>query len=323
MKSLILIKQHSCIQLAHVYEHLYVQRINDFFYEKDLFKFLDYSVQGTTYDLGGTIVVECELYSDRAQEFANTLTRLSADPSIDDQPVSTLLLQTITEEFYQVFVSDKQHLILGLKELDAMPWQTADDICSIDTFAQPEQRDPIYLTTEPSKESGQINVSLSLESEFAANHRELLPLIAVIARFLLLTASNRAVKYHGLYADELDGDPHTNTITSHLLIANPINHNFDDDQLVSTITDTIKTMHLGSALTRLAQHLSDVSYGLHPEASPSQAGLLEETGVLIGSKGWSEISSTENVSEIVKSTTLEIKHDQQTINSALAAILDI
>src|SRR5690606_23107792 len=97
MKSVTLIKHHSSVQLAHLYEHLFAMQAKRLFLEKGLYKGLDYWISGKTFDQGGIVKVECDLYSAAAMRLEKSIREISLQ--IDNPPlIARALSQIVAEE---------------------------------------------------------------------------------------------------------------------------------------------------------------------------------------------------------------------------------
>src|SRR5690554_3606901 len=132
MKSITLIKRHPSVQLAHLYEHLFVMRAKDLFFKKGLYKGLDYWITGTTFEQGGLVKVSYDLYSDAAIALEEDIQKNLLDLE-DTTQISRALSQIVAEEPLVLQITNKQRLLKELGKLDNKPWLIDDEVDAIDT----------------------------------------------------------------------------------------------------------------------------------------------------------------------------------------------
>lgn len=323
MKTVILIKQHPCVQIAHVYEHLFMQRLNEFLYENRLFKYLDYFAHGMTFEEGGMIVVECGLYTDEAITCLDDIKSLNINLGDDGSHVYHALMQITAEESYRLSGTNKQKIMEEVTRLDASPWQSADATSVIDTKSIRRRHTPLSLTREPQPTPRQLHISLRLDVSFAAVNRKLVALSAALNRFLLLSITNQVTKYSPLYPGELYGSVRANSMTSELLAAPSITRQIDIESLAETALRTIHYMYSSKGISRFARYLKNASYQDRYYDSPDIEKMLNETGVFVGSKGWQEIADDNNSLAVLRQTTLVLTLGRKKVSYDLSSFTDL
>jgi hypothetical protein len=173
MQQLILIKQSSSIQLAHLYEHIFCSHIDKFFYKDHLFQHLDYSLTAKTYQ-GGVVYVGLELYTDDAISLARQIPTLAI--KLNQTTISTAASQLLAEKEVPFDNAGYDKVEHALQELHTKPWQNIDDITLIDTKGIRRKAHPFYIVEGKSLPSRKLMTGLLLDTDFAKLHRELLPL---------------------------------------------------------------------------------------------------------------------------------------------------
>lgn len=306
MKTVVLIKQHPVIQLGHLYEHLFLRRVNAFFYEHGLFKLLDYAAHGTTYEEGGVITVECNLYSSEAIALGSEIEQLRIDLGKENCNVSTALHQIVAEEPNKLYVGDKVKLLQEIKRLDNEPWQSIDNLGILDTKTIRRKNTLIYLTDKKQARPQMMRLSIRLNKDFADTHRELLPLFMFVGRIILLAAGNQVAAAHGAYAGKLYGKNQLSLI-SELSITKQTPTLTSIEKARETIQEMLRHMLNDATYARIVANLSSMNYETTPCEALNLNELLTETNVLIGTIGWLSIATSDNIKNLLKQATLEVK----------------
>jgi hypothetical protein len=78
------------------------------FYDRHLYKMLDYFAYATTYE-DGVIEIFCEIYTKEAAVLVDKLSDLQIDLGIDNIEVSKALQSMMAEEPWQLYVTDKRN----------------------------------------------------------------------------------------------------------------------------------------------------------------------------------------------------------------------
>lgn len=306
MKTIILVKQHPVIQLGHLYEHLFLQCVNEFFYSHGLYKSLDYGVHGTTFEHGGVITVECSLYSREAIRLGDEIEQLHIDFGKDNSNITKALFQIAAEEPYVPYVSNRKTVTEELSRLDNQPWRSVDSIDILDTKAIRRKNKLLYLTHQKQIKPRQIQVTISLDRDFANSHREILPLFVFVGRVILLTASNRTCAAHGLYSGELYPKTYT-SLTSELLVSKQGSLNVSIETMSDVVKETTLQVLNHATYTRLEDELSSVRYELGSNVMPNFEDILTQTGILMGAIGWRKTATIDNIKLLLEHTSIEIK----------------
>lgn len=312
MKSILLIKQHPTIQLGHLYEHLFMRRVNEYFYENRLFKYLDYYAQGTTYEQGGIITVDCELYSKDAKELGHHIKDLRMNFDEDNRNISTALYQIAAEESERLYISSKKEVLAELKRLDSESWKNIDEFTLLDTRGFRRKNKPIYLTTQRRPKSSILRISLKLDKKFLVDNRMLSPLFMIIGRIILFTIGNRIAAEHGAYAgSEICVKENSSTMFYDLFITKEVSAMLSNEEIKSTSEKTVKYLLNKTTREHIVTQLASINYGKDPFVAPNVDRLFKESNLLIGSIGWREIATLKNVNDILNHILIEVKMGSQ------------
>ncbi len=306
MKTSILIKQHSCIQLGHLYEHLYLHTANSLLLENGCFKFLDYAIHGTTFDKTGVIQIEYELYSEKAMKFADQLSSIKLKFTDIDKLIDNSILQIIAEEECKILITSKTELLGQLEILDSQPWSLISEISFLHLAAT--SLNPIKLGD--SSKTSAIDVVVSSEEPLS----ELSPLFNFISRIILLTYGNEIARHRGYYPNEIIGDMKpTLHLRSTMLAPDNNTEKIDLKKDMKLFKDVFTKIDQEDIYKRILLKLQSISYESSLYASPDQNVISDETGIFVGEQGWKKISTMENLNLVFDSIRLHLHYEQDTI----------
>lgn len=304
MKNLILIKKHSAVQLAHVYEHLFLIQVNEYLYDRGLFKWLDFSINGTTYEEGGLVVVDYKAYSDHAVRVTDHLMNFKIE--ITEERVLKALLQLKAEEKYELIISSYEDLISELLNLEKTPWQDLDTFTAYDTKGVRRRANPVYLTHELTNRPRAVKVSLEIDSLYLNKDRAVIAVFNTIARFILFTATYRIAAESGSYQAEMYAQKAGQMITVDLHYSKAAKIP-DYRTLADEVKDVVAYIRSKGGLNRLAGDFSSVSYASMPNEAPDFERILRETQIILGSEGWSKYSSEDTLLNILEHTQIIVR----------------
>ncbi len=300
MKNINLVKQHPCVQLAHVYEHMFLREINRFLYEKGCFKTLDYFANGTTFDEGGIIVVECGFYTKKALAYKDNIANLSISMGVDNIHVSNALLEIAAEEPTKISVVDKYKIPEEIKLLNSQPWQPLDQIPPIDTKKIRRSSTPIYLTNIPACNPKTLDIKLHLNRDFIKYNRHLTPLANHLFNILLLSISTQITKDFPFYATYIYSNPKTFSNTSKLQILPKAANDIELQNIMDILQKTVTYMISSGFILRFEKYLQNISYNNCPYESPDIATVINESGFTMGRSAWRMVGTQDNILKILK-----------------------
>lgn len=311
MKNIILIKQHPCIQLGHLYEHLFMRQVNRLFYNHGVFKHLDYSAHGKTFNQGGIISIEIELYTDLAFKFEEKIYNLSIDFGDNNRNISTEVARIIAEEHHKLYIQDSSKIIEALTLLDQSPWRHIDEINQLNTQNTRKQSNPLYLVDELSAKPHSLSATLSLNDSFAHKNPSLAPLFSVISRIILLSIGDAYSSHFGFYSSHLTGKIKPLTATHTLTVAPLSAKLVTIDQLILLSNEVTNYVLSSATIGRLVETLQLTDYRKEVLLAQNFETILEETGVLTGSAGWRTIATRSNIEQVIAHTTLSLSFKHQ------------
>lgn len=309
MKNLVLIKQHSTVQLAHLYEHIFLSQVNKMLYDKGLFKWLDFSISGSTHEQGGVVVVDYQAYNEQAAEMIPVIK--SFKTQINEQKVQTALQQIYAEEEYEVFISDQKKTLEELHSIASASWQDLDEIGAIDTRGLRRRAQPVYLTHDPAPQPTIVKISLELNQEFALDNRASVAVFATVARFILFSSAYNLATNTGSYNADIYSSNDGLRVTTELHFSGTPSL-LDKESISSDILSSIEHIKKHGGIERLSKDLRSVSYLDNSHKAPDFERTLLESGVLLGSKGWAENASTEKILEIIENSRLVVSVSRKT-----------
>ncbi len=310
MKRVVLIKQHPCVQLAHLYEHLFVTQVDELMYSHGLYKWLDYSARGTTYGRGGVIEIDFELYTPDAEKMMHEIEHLKVNT--EGEKVSRALAQLIAEESEKLYITDKGELLRKLDILSKEPWRNATEIGMIDTKAIRHQSRPIYLTTD--KVTKPRLLSLELVSEKSLVSPKARVLFSILSGFLLYTVADRVAR-EGYYVGDRTAKPQKGTRKAELIVANQLASVVDINQVLTISLEAINKMRKGSS-NKLLDAIRKFSLD-NPIESPDREKLHADTFVYVGDNAWDSIADARLLDSLFASTKLSVSFGRKRVSAQL------
>lgn len=314
MKNTILIKNHKSVQLAHLYEHLFLMQLNEWLYSKGLFKWIDYHLNGSTFEEGSIVTVDFKAYSSKAIELMNDIEKIRIP--IDQDSITKALLQISAEEEYELCISDSQKLLKELMQLDENPWSHLDEVVFIDTKLNRRQASPIYLTDSKSKKPSVLKISLDFNNQHASNNRESVAVFNLLARMILMSSTYLIAKNTGSYQAEQFSEADGARLTTELHFSKLTSFS-DHNYCVEFIRDSFDYMKKNGMFDRVADYFDTISYQDNPHEAPNFELALADTKVLMGSKGWAQFSDVMKIDKILMNVDIVVRSPRKTTRSSL------
>lgn len=302
MKRFVFAKYHPCVQLAHLYEHLFVDAVSEALYQRKQYKFLDYAINGATYE-SGVIIISAEAYTAAAQQFLERLTTVKADLGKEASgymPVARALSQLLAEESEALFVDDTEAIIHELRQLDGELWQNLDDLQQLppQTLKQIEANDLIYAVNQPAKPPRKVVLQFIYEDY----NPKLLPLWYQFAHFLSLSIGQRICHNFWAYFSqetiELKGKSAKLACT--FLLNSQAQANASAKDILQAAQKILPEFTTDEIKKRFIAYLQSASYSDNPFAAPNEDQILRDTGILIGAAGWREIAAAQNIEHLLE-----------------------
>ena len=315
MKRLILVKQSSAIQIAHLYEHIFCMHVGDFFWERQLVPHVDYALNGKTYH-GGIVVIDISLYTAQAIAVTDQITDVSIE--VNEKIVKIALAQLIAEIEEPFESTGYQAVADYLLTLDALPWQLIDDITSIDVKQVRRTAGPLYIVEGASIAARKLTTTLTVTKEFATSRRDLLPLFRQLAGVIISSWQHRVADEYGLFSLDDRYRTHKNGVSVSNVFKVARTNDIDAPAVLKTCLGTVDDLRRSGAFERFMNELQDVSYYDRSDSAPMHEDNYESTLLLLGSKGWQEVATRENCDAVLKNITVEISFKKDKISKKLS-----
>lgn len=313
MQRFTLIKQYSSVQLAHLYEHLFCNAAKSFLYQQGLFKYLDFNLYGTTYEQGGIVEIDVEIYTPYVRSAILSLDQLPVQ--LDNKSVHLALMQIIAEEghFFSDETYDYEAILKELAELDRVNWQQIDDFKALDTNTIRRRNDPLCLSNTPYR-SRKLVTTISLDADIAKEHRTLLGLFRHATELILPTVADQLSIQLGYYAE---GDIFKSRTAKVDLLVAGTEEDTNLEEYLDTLQDTIKFQIEKEAFSRLLESLQNLSHANNNPITWNTTDILKKTGVMIGAKGWQQLATHENLALLWPHMSIEVKLGRQKLTAKL------
>lgn len=293
-----------------------MRAVNEFFYKQNIFRFLDYSATGNTYEEGGVVIIDIELYSKEAVKLQHEIKKLKISFGVENQNITQALFQLAAEEPNEIVITNKNKVLQELEMLDETPWQNIQDLETINTRAIRRSHIPIYLTSKKIPKPRELRFSLTLDTSISKSEPELTPLFALITKFLLQNILYFTGMEYGLYANQIS-NKRTGAVGI-LLFTKKQASDVNIEKISSSVDLLVKRLLAAKTIDKLVSELGSIDYQSHYYMAPDYEKYLHDTDILIGQEGWKRIATRGNINLLIRSTTLEVKVGHQQSSTILA-----
>ena len=316
MKYFTIVKYHPCVQLAHAYEHLFVSTITEYLYQHNRYKLLDYSLNGETYE-SGIIVINGECYNNESEKLLNNIATMKADLGSEKSgylPVAQAISQIGAEEPNMLYIGNPERVIKELKKLNTKSWKNIDSVSLLpDTKAANEDIvDLIYPTNQLSN----INSPLELNIEIKDQPLQICALWCELARFIGLSVGQRICHNFSTYfsSEHINNDDTTMTYTATFSVNRHPQSEINLEEVALLSRKTINEIITPDVLMRFSTYLSSASYSHNPHFAPDISYAAQNLGVLIGSQGWKNIATSDNMKKILQAVSYSLHYGSSSID---------
>ncbi|MCX4699000.1 hypothetical protein [Streptomyces sp. NBC_01373] len=290
---MILFKQHSATGAAHLYEHLFGAAIDDFFYSHRLSPYVDYSFHARTLT-GGIVYVDVRFHTEEAKALADQIKGITV--RLDTQSITTTVTQVIAElEKAFKITWGVEEIQKELSEIEEKPWQDFADFDELDPKAITIDAGAFYTLKNAERlPSLNLRTNFTLDQDFADSHRELLPLFWQLAR---LMNANAKATLHVTTTAYTKNVAHTNTDKTTRLTHDYFIHrdiHLKASQVLDVACDAIRDLQQTDGIRRFVTNLREGSDSDPYRLAPNPVTVFDQSGILIGAKGWSRITTDEN-----------------------------
>lgn len=294
-----------------------MMRLKTYMFENGLYKSLDFAAWGSTYDQGGIIEINRELYSKKAQAFADKIAGLRIDVGERGDLVVPALRQICAEEKFQIRGSDSRKILAELRLLDERPWTNLDDVESIDTTKLKTSRKFLYLSRYEQASPRTLSIVIAPTDEMP---RDLTPLLHQTARLVLLATSDQLATARGYYQGELDGVASSNRTVSELLVyrreARLVNLEVD----CAFVLDSIRQVLSDETKRRFLESIQSYTYAGSSDdylIAPGQDRVIKQTNFYVGSRGWKQLATPENLEKVINTMLISVEFGRRKIAKKL------
>jgi hypothetical protein len=310
MQKLILIKYARSVQLAHLYEHLFLAQVNQLFHDNNLFLRLDYSVAGATYH-SGIVTVDTEAYTPAAQDLLAQLSGL--DIVFNEQSLSAGFTQLLAEVEEPVGSLGYDKVQQALVDLHEQPWQDVDKLEFLDAQKIRRTPYPVYIGEGKPLKARKLQITFFLDSSLVKSHRELLPLFQEIAWFMIANCRRSLSKAHPYYGSSDSFVSNSKKVAASAILKVAHGH-YDGVNLARDLDLCLGAIQeLREIFDRYMADLRSISYSHDLDLAPSLESMHNDTLFIIGGKGWKKLATIENCELLLSRTCIELKfgHEKQ------------
>jgi hypothetical protein len=322
---MILIKQHNSHQVAHLYEHLFVMAVDDFFFKKKLFAYLDYEYTART--IYGVLYFAIDLHTEEAKKFEGDIHSLEIP--LKDTAIHTAIIQLGSELKHNLGVVGKDTADLNaireeLLAIEKKPWQSIKDVSTIDPRVAKLVPGSLYIPQDKTiLPVRKVNVTFALDKEFADGHKELLPLYNEINE--LMSENMRTDLYYlfGFYSMGKTRWPKDKAFklihAFHISETYPLNFSLVGD----AVEDSLLDLYECKAFQRLITQLHDADHSKPDKIFPGVNYTFKQTGLIVGEKGWQRIATDENCDKILSHMKVTISTGRSRVSLNVTSTLDV
>jgi len=310
MKSITLFKPTKHIQLGHLYEHIFCDRVVEYLFDKNVFASVDYVLDGKMYH-GGIMVIEFAAYTKDAEILLGEIESLRL--AINEEVMLNAWNQVESEKQELFGHTGFDHIIAGLKELDAIPWQTFETLNVIDVNDLRRQTKPFYISSNKMKPTKKLMIDFFVQDTFNHSKRELLPLANRVLAVIGMNLQYFLTREAGIYFDDESTHYDKKTLTYRLLFKTYPDFEFSDAQLHDSVAYILDKLRSGGAFQRLCNELKTIAPFTEYWMAPPIQWLYESTYQVVGQKGWRRLATEENVREVLYSIQVEARFGRRRI----------
>lgn len=297
MKHFIFIKPVTHVQIGHIYEHIYCHQLTQFFREKGLFAFVDYSVDGKTY-YDGYVRIEVILYSSEALALENAIDTFT--PVLDDDVINGAIIQIMAEKQADIQFIDIDVVRTSLQRILNSSWQPIEDLEVVNTKTLHKTHKGLRFIDVPSRNFMYLTQKIELNAQSAGLDFEIFaPLFVVVANAIRQNLQEIIATTSFCYSV----DEKFNQTKQVLSDSN--RYRIDKRQATALSTEIEYTKQLLDDITRngfverLSEYLqtaeSGVQFGL-----PDDNEISKKIHRVVGQAGWRAIGTEDNITKILQ-----------------------
>ena len=306
------VKPTKAVQLGHLYEHLVMIEVVNALKNHGLYEHVDYSVVGKVYR-GGMIYIDCSLYTELSLDFAKLMRNIKIDY---DKWLDIAISMIHAEHRNEPKLDDRETVIRHLKTLHAKPWTELDNLGIVDA-SEFEDKPKAIESDDKSIEKVKVDkLSLTVRLNNHQQNAAIGVLSSQVLKIVQLNAGEEISNQFGLfsYYDYFDVNEKQCKLTNVYIVGNikP-----DIKKCLETSISMYETLKENGVFERLLNQLQNLDLAKNAELFPNFENNYERTMVFVGSKGWKEAATKENLNAILNDLTLEIKMGKSKVTKKL------
>ena len=276
-----------------------MREVNVAFRKHNLTKVLDYSAQGSTYDEGGTVIVEVEFYTQEARKLYDSIETIRINLDNNYENIKKCISQIEAEEQSRIIVVDEQAVMDGLQLLDTTDWTTLDAVSTTNTPEVPTLHTPLRT----GKKVATKHIALKLLPNLRGGQDcKTLPLFSIIAKGFMHSINDSLARDFGCYPVEISIEPNNKSAFLRILMTKEAYKATSVEAFARSIEDEWLKMLRTVSRQNTIEALLELTKS---EASlPNVGQVLSETKVLIGKKGWDHIATPTHINDILTGLAL-------------------
>lgn len=295
-----LVKLHNDEHVAHIYEHLYIAALRSALFERGLFAYLDFAVDGATHP--SFIQIEVSLYTLQAQKVFNDLMPFHAQ--IDDYFIREAAYEIGIEHGVEM-EGDVAKIKNAIVNLNRTAWSDKNELDSVDLGLQQGRSIVQYINKKMFLQQLVCRAMLNETEDYA----QITPLFyvaatAVLTNLLLVLNGRyhyyfRRVEAHfnngKMYLDDVyDGwESYRPKLTTE----------------VKECQEVLNKLIAENIAGRIKQYLRNVDDGR--QHGPNYDEIVQTTGIIVGAKGWRELADKKKIDSILRNMVIELRYGGQ------------
>lgn len=269
-----------------------------------VYESLDFALWGSTYEQGGVIEINCDLYSDKAQEFAEIIESTKIDLGESGENVAKALMSIAAELKFHLRIGDSGKILKELAWLDEQPWIKLDDIDIVDTRECARSRKLIYATSYEAAKPKKVNLVAQFDNGM---NRELIPLFYLLSRFVLLTMGSYLSNRTGYYRGEIHYSAKKGITMGEMMVSPQHLGLIDVRKDARAASAELQRMLSKDTKNRFLLLLRNFTYKNDELLkAPDTEKLITQSGFYVGPAGWRRLATDENLAYVIENMTLEI-----------------
>ncbi len=297
-----LIKLHKDEHVAHIYEHLYIAALRSALFERGLFAYLDFAVDGTTHP--SFIQIEVSIYTPQAQKVFNDLMPFHAQ--IDDYSIREAAYEIGIEHGVEI-EGDVAKIRNAVVSLNKTAWSDKNELNSVNLGLQ-AGRSIIQYTDKKMPLQQLVCRAMLNETE---GYEQIAPLFYVAAPAvltnLLLVLNGRYHYYFRRVEAHFDNGK---------MCLDDVYDGWESYRPKLTTEakecrEVLNKLIADNIADRIEQYLHSVDDGRQP--GPNYDEITQTTGIIVGAKGWRELADKKKIDSILRSMVIELRYGGQVL----------